>query len=162
MSKSLRLVILLAFSFLGARAQYTVKVVIDSMPTTHPSDTLFLSGDYNGWSPNDFNSMFVKDPNTGKPLMMADNVPANSYSVKVTRGTAASIECTADGKPIPPRTVTISSDTTLHITVAGWSDDFPKNGTTGAAPVGGAPETVAAVWTNPVTSPKVSASQKGR
>ena len=35
--------------------------------------------------------------------------------------------CTADGKPINPRTVTISSDTTLHITVAGWMDDFPKN-----------------------------------
>jgi len=127
MRKPLWLVIFLAFSYLGASAQYTVKVIIDQMPATHPSDTLFLAGDYNGWTPNDYNSMFLKDAASGKPMMMAQNVPANAYSVKVTRGTTASTECTVDGKPIAPRTVTISSDTTLHITVAGWSDDFPKN-----------------------------------
>jgi hypothetical protein len=120
---SLLAVIVLAFG--AAHAQYSVKVVIDALPPKHTDDAMFLMGDYNQWNPNDPNSAFVKDA-TGKYVMSAPDVPANNYEIKVTRGSAGTVECAADGKPIENRKVTVSSDTTFHITVAGWADDFPK------------------------------------
>jgi hypothetical protein len=109
----------------GVRAQFTVKIVLDAIPPKHPDDAVFLSGEYNQWTPNDPAYQFVKDA-TGKFVLTSENVPGDTYEVKVTRGSKETIECGGDGSSIPNRKITITSDTTFHFTIAGWSDDFPK------------------------------------
>ncbi len=116
---------LLSLSSMAARAQFSVKIVLDAIPPKHPDDVVFLSGNYNGWTPNDPSYQFVKDA-TGKYVLTSENVPADTYEVKVTRGTKETTECGADGAAIANRRLTITSDTTFHFTIAGWSDDFPK------------------------------------
>jgi hypothetical protein len=136
MLKKLFLFALIAFSCIAAQAQFSVKIVLDVVPPKHPDDAMYLMGDYDQWTPNDPNSQFVKDA-SGKMVMTAENVPANSYEIKVTRGSKETVECMADGKPMENRKVVINSDTTFHITVAGWADDFPKptvNGDAATAP----------------------------
>lgn len=125
MLKKIALLGLVALSCIAARAQYTVKVVLDVIPPKHPDDAVYLMGDYNQWNPNDPNSQFVKDA-SGKLVMTAENVPPNTYEIKVTRGTKETVECAADGKAIDNRKVVVGSDTTFHIAIAGWTDDFPK------------------------------------
>jgi hypothetical protein len=136
MRKSFSLFFLLVLACSVVRAQFAIKIVIDGLPAKHQSDNLFVTGDYNQWNPNDPNSEFVKDA-SGKFIFSTDNVPANTYEIKITRGSTATVECAADGKPIDNRKVTINSDTTFHITIAGWTDDFAKQtvGTPGPAPV---------------------------
>lgn len=122
------LLALVALSCSAAQAQFTVKLVIDAVPPKHPDDALFLMGDFNGWNPADPNAQFVKD-SLGKYSFSGENVPANTYEIKVTRGSKETTECAGDGKPIDNRKVTITSDTTFHLTILGWMDDFPKQGT---------------------------------
>jgi hypothetical protein len=116
---------ILSMFCLGARAQFSVKIVLDAIPPKHPDDVTFLTGNYNGWTPNDPSYQFVKD-STGKFVLSSESVPADTYEVKVTRGSKETTECGADGTPIANRKLIINSDTTIHFTIAGWSDDFPK------------------------------------
>ncbi|HEV3414163.1 MAG TPA: hypothetical protein VG101_16905 [Puia sp.] len=109
----------------SARAQFNVRVVLDKVPAKHRADTLFITTDGNQWNPADTNLMFKKDL-SGKYVMDARGVEGNTYHYKICRGTMNSVECAVGGKPIDPRIVTIQSDTTLHIVVAGWTDDFLK------------------------------------
>lgn len=126
MRKTLLIAALCVLSGMGAMAQYTVKVVIDALPPKHPDDAIYEMGNFNGWIPNDQNFQFTKDA-SGKYAFVAESVPADSYELKFTRGSAATTECAADGKVIPNRVVVVNSDTTFHVTVAGWLDDFGKN-----------------------------------
>lgn len=125
MLKQVVLFSILSLFCIAAKAQYSVKIVLDGIPPKHPDDVIFLSGNYNEWTPNDPTYQFTKDA-TGKYVMSSPSVPPDTYEVKITRGTKESIECAGDGTPITARKITISSDTTFHFTVAGWSDDFPK------------------------------------
>lgn len=126
MRKTLLMAALCILSCMGAMAQYTVKVVIDALPPKHPDDAIYEMGNFNGWTPNDPSFQFAKDA-SGKYTFVAQSVPADSYEVKFTRGSTATTECAADGKVIPNRIVVVNSDTTFHVTVAGWLDDFGKN-----------------------------------
>ena len=143
MLKKLSLFVLVACSCMAAHAQFTVKIVLDVVPPKHPDDAMFIMGDFNQWNPNDPNSQFVKDA-SGKMVMTAENVPADSYQVKITRGSKETVECLADGKPMPERKVVISSDTTIHVTVAGWADDFPKPTVDGSRAAASSPASAAA------------------
>ena len=125
MLRKLTAMILVALSCTAARAQYSVKLIIDALPPKHPDDALYLMGDYNQWNPNDPDYEFKKD-SSGKYVMVGENVPANTYEIKVTRGSAQTVECGADGKPIDSRKLTVNSDTTVHLTIAGWADDFGR------------------------------------
>jgi hypothetical protein len=108
-----------------AQDQYNVKVVLDKVPAKHRADTLFLTTDGNQWNPADTNLMFRKDL-SGTYVLDARGVQANTYQYKITRGTMKSVECASGGKPIENRAVNIHADTTMHIIVAGWTDDFQK------------------------------------
>jgi hypothetical protein len=112
---------------MAARAQYNVKVVLDKVPAKHSTDTLFLTTDGNQWNPADQTLKFTKGE-SGKHVLDAQGVDANTYHYKICRGTMNSVECGGDGKPIEPRVVIVHADTTLHITVVGWTDDFQKPG----------------------------------
>jgi hypothetical protein len=125
MFKKLFLLAMVVMIGAAAHAQFKVKTIIDALPPKHPDDALYLMGDFNQWNPNDPNAQFVKDA-SGKYVLSSDGVPANTYEIKVTRGSAQTVECAADGKPIGNRKVVVSSDTTFYLTVAGWTDDFPK------------------------------------
>jgi hypothetical protein len=110
---------------MAARAQYNVKLILDKVPAKHLADTLFVTTDGNQWNPADPNLMFKKD-SSGKQVLDGQGVQANTYHYKITRGTTNSVECAADGKPIESRIIIVRADTTLHIVVAGWTDDFQK------------------------------------
>jgi hypothetical protein len=126
MRKTFFLSVCCVLSCMAAMAQYSVKVVIDALPPKHPDDAIFEMGNFNGWNPNDQSFQFTKDA-SGKYTLVIESVPADSYEVKLTRGSIATTECMGDGKEMDKRVVVVKSDTTFHLTVAGWLDDFPKN-----------------------------------
>lgn len=125
MRKAFFLSVFCALSCTAAMAQYSVKVVIDAMPPKHDGDAIYEMGNFNGWNPNDPGFQFAKD-SSGKYALFFPSVPGDTYELKLTRGSKETTECAADGKDIPNRQVTVSSDTTFRITVAGWMDDFAK------------------------------------
>jgi len=127
MRKMLSLTVFCILGFMAVKAQYSIKVVIDALPPKHPDDAMYFMGDFNGWNPNDPNTQFTRDV-SGKYTFVSTNIPANAYEVKITRGSKTTVECAGDGKEIPNRRIVITGDTTIHVTVAGWLDDFARSG----------------------------------
>ena len=92
------------------------------MPASEASDSIYLAGSLNGWVPANNNFLFITTAN--QHLLELKNVPAASYQYKLTRGSWDKVECTIDGKDIGNRTLQLSSDTTVLLSIAGWIDNF--------------------------------------
>ena len=125
MRRILLLTLVCVLAFTALKAQYTVKVVVDAIPPKHPDDAMYFMGIFNGWNPKDMNTQLSKDV-SGKYSFVVTNAPPNIYEIKLTRGSKETIECAGDGRDIPNRRFEITGDTTIHITVAGWKDDFAR------------------------------------
>lgn len=83
---------------------------------------LFLAGDFNNWNPADTAWELKPDPeHTYRLFKLLQN---GNYSYKVTRGSWQSVECTATGKAIENRTLTVQKDTNITLSIAAWQDDF--------------------------------------
>jgi hypothetical protein len=62
--------------------------------------------------------------NTDSAFIEINDLPAGAYQFKFTRGSWQSVESLADGKDIGNRSLELSSDTIIHISIEGWKDDF--------------------------------------
>ena len=108
--------------FCSVTAQINLKVIIKELPVTHTTDTLFVAGNFNGWNPYDKRYQ-VKPVNPGERTIDL-NVPAGNYEYKFTRGSWSKVETAKDGKDAGNRTLTITKDTVIEISINGWKDDF--------------------------------------
>jgi len=83
---------------------------------------LFLAGSFNSWNAAD--SAWQLQPAGGGIYLLQKEMPKGNYQFKITSGSWPSVECTAEGKPIGNRNLTITKDTAITLNVAGWQDDF--------------------------------------
>src|ERR1035438_8936250 len=111
--------ILWSLIYASASSQYGVRINLISMPTAIKTDSVFIAGSFNNWSPNDAQAQFIKDKNNNFYLDFSD-VDAGSYEFKFTRGSWQKAECTKDGNDIENRSAKISSDTVLNFSVEAW------------------------------------------
>jgi hypothetical protein len=99
-------------------SQYKVTVILDSIPASTNS-SIFIAGNFNNWEPADPNTALVKNA-TGKFEKVFDDVQGATYEFKFTLGSNETMECKPDGSDIANRTLVLTSDTVIHLTVAAW------------------------------------------
>jgi predicted alpha/beta superfamily hydrolase len=116
------LLLIIFFFPIRVFAQFTVLLQVKDLPAVHASGPVYLAGNFNSWSPGSNAFLFAQAGNSLE--LELKNVPAGFYEYKLTRGSWGNVECTFDGKDIANHTLTLSSDTTLQLVVAGWMDDF--------------------------------------
>ena len=120
--------LLFCFSFImiqNANAQFSVTFRFAHFPENHLSETFFIAGKFNDWHPGSEQYSFHRkeDGSAGITLSLA----AGSYEYKFTRGEWPKVETTPDGKNLANRSINVNQDTTVHIDIASWADDFNKD-----------------------------------
>jgi len=100
-------------------SQYKVTIILDSIPAQTNSESIFISGNFNNWQPDDPNTILSKNP-MGKFTKEFNEVSGGEYEFKFTLGSQETVECKADGSDIPNRKLLLTSDTVIHLSVAAW------------------------------------------
>lgn len=108
---------------IASRSQYTLRLVVTDVATRKLED-IYVSGNFNGWQPHDL-SYKLKPFGPSRRAIVLKNLAPGNYEFKFTRGSWDKVETAADGGDIDNRTVEISGDTSVNISIAGWKDDFP-------------------------------------
>lgn len=112
---------LFLFFTLLSKAQNKVEFIFEHYPAQDSSENIFITGNFNNWVPND-KKFGLKIVNGQKQIILF--LKNGHYEYKFTRGTWSKGESNANGTPSSNRTVTINRDTTILITISGWSDQF--------------------------------------
>jgi predicted alpha/beta superfamily hydrolase len=94
---------------------------VQSSPAKDSADTIFATGDFNNWIPNDLNYQF-KNTNGIKSLEII--LPNGNYEYKFTRGNWDKGETNMKGQPVKNRILKLSSDTAIDVVIQGWNDNF--------------------------------------
>ena len=116
-SSSLTLFFLFLQLQICAQKKVTFQIVHE--PSSHINDVKFIAGDFNSWSPNDSSRKFVDNH-------LVLSLSPGKYEYKITRGDWFDGESDSIGKGLSNRRFTLSSDTSIFISIAGWNDDFNK------------------------------------
>lgn len=85
---------------------------------------IFLAGNMNNWKPADTNYRFRNLHKSQFDLIVKLPDGVNEY--KITRGTWDKVECRIDGQPAANRTMFLTRDTVIFLTVNQWQDNFKK------------------------------------
>lgn len=100
------------------------KKVVFELENPGEGDRFYLASDRTGWNPADSSALFRKEAGRYRLEL---SLPAGSrLEFKVTRGHWSTVECRANGYPIANRGLTVSGDTLVVLTIAGWSDRIRK------------------------------------
>ncbi len=91
-------------------------------PSKDLSVHLFLAGDFNGWNPA--NKAFELMPDSTANYRLTYTFQPGKYQFKITRGSWLSVESNTTGGPVENRSLKLSHDTTIQLTIAGWQDNF--------------------------------------
>jgi predicted alpha/beta superfamily hydrolase len=105
------------------------KIVIETgkIPVSKVSNGhMFLAGNFNNWNPAD--TAWELQPGGPGLYRLIKVLPKGTYAFKLTRGSWQTVECTANGKPIDNRSISVLHDTTVILNVAAWQDDFAAAG----------------------------------
>ncbi len=108
--------------FNSASAQFHVEFIVNGQPSSHKSDTIFIAGSFNNWNPYDRKASIL--PINSGEYSINLQILAGNYEYKFTRGSWGKVETTKDGKGVSNRTLTLTKDTVINISINGWSDDF--------------------------------------
>lgn len=114
--------LLIAFH-LPVFSQHSIRIELTGVPATHPSDTIFIAGNFNGWDPGKDMLIISRDEKISF-IELKNQAAAGVYEFKFTRGNWQKVECSADGKDQPNHLIQLNSDTTVRFSIAGWKDDF--------------------------------------
>ena len=127
--------IIVSMLTLTAAAQNTVRFNITGLPAAPPAtDTIYITGNFNGWNPKDENYRLQKDA-IGSFFIEWQNVEPASYEFKFTRGSWDTGETYSKGDELSNRVVNIQPGTEYNFVIAGWKDGFkqkPKPSTASA------------------------------
>src|SRR5438477_5561349 len=124
----------LLITVLLSYSQHSVRFIISSFPLRNLSDSnLFIAGSFNGWNPQDKNYRFQKNKKTrlndsgGKGnYFLGIRLEDGNYEFKITRGGWSKVECKKGGADIQNRSLKLTSDTTINMTVEEWADNVEK------------------------------------
>jgi predicted alpha/beta superfamily hydrolase len=117
--------IIISMLTLTTQAQNTFKIIITALPASPATDAVYLTGNLNGWNPQDENFRLQKNE-TGDFVIEFKNIDAASYEFKFTRGSWDKDETDSKGNDLPNRKVTINTDTLLNVSIVGWKDGFAQ------------------------------------
>lgn len=106
------------FLSLTLSAQFTVTVQLQSTPIKHINDAAYIAGSFNNWNPAD-EAYKLKQNNS-----LVFKLMEGTYEFKVTRGSWGKVECTDKGADIANRSIRLTSDTVILLSITGWKDDF--------------------------------------
>ncbi len=122
------LLALLMVAPFASMAQHTLTVLVTDIPDTHPADPVYLTGNFNSWSPADDSMRLQRhaDGSLGISIVLHD-VPSDRLEFKFTRGDWQRSESTAEGRLEGPRLAELNRDTTIICQIKGWRDDFPPS-----------------------------------
>src|SRR5688572_5693584 len=111
-------------------AQYRVRIQVARLPAGATAEQIFLAGNFNGWNPADLNFKMIKSE-TGSFSLTLENIPAGDYEFKFTKGSWQTVEMGSNGANVSNRTLRLSSDTTLALSIGGWAtgDTWAKKNT---------------------------------
>jgi len=99
-------------------SQFTVRFDVYD-PAQKPD--IFLAGSFNGWNAGSPDYKLKDVDQTHKSITIKIKSPGK-YVFKFTRGNWNTVESSPAGLNIDDREIEIRGDTTLHLTIAGWSD----------------------------------------
>jgi metallo-beta-lactamase class B len=108
----------------NVNAQFTVKLSLKNYPSLHATDSIFIAGNFNQWNPHSLEYHFIKNGQTF--FLEFENVPADFYEYKITRGSWNAVETNGDGSSVQNRTLQLVSDTSIELNISGWQDDYIK------------------------------------
>lgn len=119
------LIVVLAIPLFGV-AQHTLTVRVTDIPDTRTADPIYLTGNFNSWSPGDDSLRLQRqaDGSYGISVLLHD-VPSDRLEFKFTRGDWQRTESTANGRLEGPRIAQLHRDTAIVCQIDGWRDDFP-------------------------------------
>ena len=123
--KSALFVGLLFFISGNLLAQYKVTFLLKQPSLLHSMDHIYLTGNFNLWNPADSSYLLQSSP--GGISTITISLPAGNYEYKFARGSWQKGETDSAGKGIGNRTLALNSDTTIHINIDSWNDDFTQN-----------------------------------
>jgi len=104
-------------------AQFTLRLIVDSVATRKPDD-IYVAGNFNNWTPGDMH--YKMKPFGGiRRVFVFKDVPAGKFEFKFTRGGWDKVETTAKGEDVANHEVNVGADTSLTFSIAGWHDDYP-------------------------------------
>lgn len=109
-----------------ARSQFRVAVILHQKPKLHQQDPVYITGAFNKWAPGDSGALLSKTK-SGTQKFMISNAKKGLLEFKFTRGSWTTLESTKDGRLVAPRRAIITKDTTIHVNIEGWRDDFPAS-----------------------------------
>jgi predicted alpha/beta superfamily hydrolase len=118
-------VALLLFVSTVSFAQYKVKFLVKQPSLLHSMDHIYIAGNFNVWNPADKNAEL--HPEENGILSITLSLAQGDYEYKFTRGNWEKVETDSAGNGIQNRTLKLKSDTTIHIGILGWNDDFKQN-----------------------------------
>ncbi|MDE3182607.1 MAG: alpha/beta hydrolase [Bacteroidota bacterium] len=124
-AKKALLVALLLFVCSFSFAQHKVTFLVKQPSLLHSMDRIYLTGNFNLWNPADSSYLLQSHPNGVSTITVS--LPAGDYEYKFTRGSWQKGETDSAGKGVPNRTLNLNSDTTIHVNMGGWNDDFKGN-----------------------------------
>src|SRR6478735_5911299 len=101
-------------------AQYTVQVVVHVPGGT---ERAYISGSFNDWDPGNENYK-LQPAGAEMQHVTLHNIPNGKIEFKFTRGEWEYVESDGKAGSMPNRECIIASDTILHASIAGWSDDY--------------------------------------
>jgi len=110
-------------NFLSFGQQKIVFLTGNIAPSKTSVSHLFIAGDFNSWNPTDTAWEMHAEPSGKYHLLKI--LPKGVYNFKITKGGWERVECSAAGKPIGNRILSVNNDTTVTMDIAGWQDNYP-------------------------------------
>lgn len=106
-----------------ANNAYTLSISVKvKLPQNHLSDTIFIAGNFNKWSPNASPLIFnVADKMWHISLA---NIKGE-VNFKFTRGTWETVQCTSAGADVENYNIKVDHDKIAEYTISTWKDAFP-------------------------------------
>ena len=102
-------------------AQLRVTIIVDQRPAFADTEPIFIAGNFNSWNPAD-NTFKLKQQPNGEWQSIVNTKPDNVLQFKFTRGSWEKAECNKEGIGVDNHSIMITTDTTLHFTIADWQD----------------------------------------
>lgn len=110
-----------------AVAQHTVTIEVTGRPGEHLAEQFYITGSFQRWQPADEKWRMTPDADGKYRIKIPGIKDGFLLEYKFTRGSWKTLESTADGRLVSPRTARISADTTIRCVIAAWRDDFPAS-----------------------------------
>lgn len=108
------------------QAQHKITIRLDGIDDLARKEGIYITGSFQKWQPGDEKWKILPDAG-GNYEVILDGIKAGLLEFKFTRGDWKTLESTADGRLVAPRSIIVKKDTVLQCHIDGWRDQFPAS-----------------------------------